>query len=525
MFLLLYELRIYAAEREIDQTEITKLTNMLYKYVSESGFYDPMVFKSRWEEYKKHDFDADASAYEASKAAKIVNLDKCFEQICEYASIDAAETARLKEELDAYLALTDREGKEDVERRTRKKAVDLFYEVYEKAFFASLDDLEVPPVVSMFLNFGFMDVECVGEDIGNQLATLLESLYKCQSESVYTIYTWLKAVYEGDREPSKNELDLDYRGYVIEERKAGNIPEDKVNEWMANQTEKVKFEIANFFKSANRTTSGKMSSFCPVITDNDFSAEPERMLLTVDALEEAIKKIEEVDFRIFLRERFYTDMDAGIKSEPYLAKVHPDIILLPNSGMRAMMWQECGGIKVDTPGRFVFPMFTLDDIDRLMMYCCGSFRWEICRKEQGARWNDISSECLTSDFYDYFTFYRKNKDLSAENKEKVKTLLKSSRNNMREAFTKQYAIWISFEAKGSIRLNKAERNIFAKYCPFAKIYRDKVSGHPMFEQSVSKYNIKNSQTLHHISAVFDKLVKNGGELPEEIKLGIKYLKM
>ena len=268
-----------------------------------------------------------------------------------------------------------------------------------------------------------------------------------------------------------------------------------------------------------------MTAFCPVLTKEDFGAEPMRMLLTSAKLQEALGKIEEIDYGIFLREGYYTDMEANVKSEAYLKRVEPDIILLPNCGMRAMMWQECGGIKVDSPGRFVFPLFTFDDLDKLMIYCCGAFRWEICRKEQGPRWNDIASDCLTSDFYDYFTFYRKNKDLSAENKEKVKILLKSSRNNMREAFTKQYTIWINFEAKGSIRLNKAERNILNKYCTFSKAYRSKVSSHPMFEQVLSRHEIKTAQAVNHLKNIIDKVEKNGGEVPDEVRQGIDYLRM
>lgn len=525
MFMLLYELRKFCAERRINPDEVNKLMEMLYKYISESGFYEAADIKIRWAEYKNHNFHEDTQAYEQAMEAQQAKFDDTFAHICEFGGFSEAETEKLREDLTNFLALEDREGKEDKERRTRKKAVDMFYKVYEAVFFRSLKHRELDPIIEMFLHFGFMDIDAVGIELADQLVELTEKLFLCQSDHVFTIYTWLRAVYSGEREPSKNELDLDYRGFVLEERKSGNIPESKVADWMNDQTEKVKFEIANFFKSSNRTTSGKMSAFCPVLTADGFGSEPARMLVTESKLKEAMAKIEEIDFGIFLREAYFTDMEANIKSEAYLHRVQPDIILLPNCGMRAMMWQECGGIKVDTPGRFVFPLFTLDDLDRLMVYCCGAFRWEICRKEQGARWNDISSECLTSDFYDYFTFYRKNKDLTAENKEKIKTLLKSSRNNMREAFTKQYNIWINFEAKGSIRLNKSERNILAKYCPFSKPYREKVASHPMFEQSITRYNVKTSQALHHLKMVFDKYEKNGGVTPDEVKQGMKYLQM
>lgn len=530
MFESLFNLRIYMAERGMEQDGIMKLMKMLYKYLSNCGIYDKQLIKERWAEYDSHDFAASAAAFDEAKVQKQAEFTQTFEHICEFAEVDEDKQNEYRKQLDDYLALSDREGKEDNERRIRKKAVDLFYDIYRKTFFRALEfeamGGELDTIILMFLNFGYIDYEAVGEELTYQLADLVERLETlCESDHLFTIYKWLRMVYQADREPSKNELDLDYRGFVLEERKSGNIPESEMQTWMNDQEQKVIFEIDNFFKSANRTTSGKMTAFCPVLTKEDFGAEPMRLLLTQSKLMEAMNKIEEVDYGIFLREGYFTDMDAGVKSEAYLKRVEPDIILLPNVGMRAMMWQECGGIKVDSPGRFVFPMFTLDDIDKMMIYCCGAFRWEICRKEQGSRWNDIGSECLTSDFYDYFTFYRKNKDLSAENKEKVKTLLKSSRNNMREAFTKQYTIWINFEAQGSIRLNKAERNILNKHCTFSKAYRAKVKSHPMFEQGISRHEIKQSQALHHLKTIIDKVEKNDGVVPDEVKKGMEYLKM
>ena len=530
MFELIFNLRIYAAQRGADQKNIEKLMKMLYKFISQSGLYDKALIKERWTEYDSHDFAATAAAFDEAKMMKQAEFTQTFEHICEFAEVDEDKTAEYKAQLAEYLALSDREGKEDNERKVRKKAVDIFYELYQKTFFRALEfeayGGELDTIIKMFLHVGFIEYDAIGDDLTNELADIVERLDSlCLGEHTFTIYSWLRAVYAGEREPSRNELDLDYRGFVLEERKSGNISEADMPAWMNDQEQKVKFEMNNFFVSANRTTSGKMSSFCPVLTKEDFGAEATRMLLTQTKLQEALAKIEEVDYGIFLREGFFTDMEANVKSESYLKRVEPDIILLPNCGMRAMMWQECGGIKVDTPGRFVFPMFTFDDLDKLMIYCCGAFRWEICRKEQGSRWNDIGSECLTSDFYDYFTFYRKNKDLSAENKEKVKTLLKSSRNNMREAFTKQYTIWINFEAQGSIRLNKAERNILNKHCTFSKPYRSKVSSHPMYEQGISRHEIKCSQALNHLKTMIDKVEKNGGTVPEEVKQGLEYLRM
>ena len=48
------------------------------------------------------------------------------------------------------------------------------------------------------------------------------------------------------------------------------------------------------------------------------------------------------------------------------------------------------------------------------------FRWEKCRTEMGAQWNNYRYPSLTSEYTDYLQFYKKNSDLSTEKKEKVK---------------------------------------------------------------------------------------------------------
>lgn len=49
------------------------------------------------------------------------------------------------------------------------------------------DDDEPTPIIEMFLNFGFMDVQMVGEDNANILYDLTEHLELCNSEHIFTI--------------------------------------------------------------------------------------------------------------------------------------------------------------------------------------------------------------------------------------------------------------------------------------------------------------------------------------------------
>ena len=55
-------------------------------------------------------------------------------------------------------------------------------------------------------------------------------------------------------------------------------------------------------------------------------------------------------------------------------EILPDVILMPNAGTRTLMWQETSGAKIDTPARFLFPIFSAVDLDDQMVECIGRYR-------------------------------------------------------------------------------------------------------------------------------------------------------
>ena len=61
-----------------------------------------------------------------------------------------------------------------------------------------------------------MDSGLLGEEYTEQLYAVAERLSECNSEHVYTMYEWLKSIYIGKNEPSKNEFDLDYPAYLAD---------------------------------------------------------------------------------------------------------------------------------------------------------------------------------------------------------------------------------------------------------------------------------------------------------------------
>ena len=312
---------------------------------------------------------------------------------------------------------------------------------------------------------------------------------------------------------------------MAELKKTGKVNEKQMRDYANNREMKVKFEIQNMFTSGNRVTYGRVSTFCPILGENDLINSVDKMLVTAQKIEDAMNKVRKVDFSVFYRGVVFSDPDKGINREEIMKEVLPNIILMPNAGTRAMMWQETAGVRRDTPARYMFPIFTAVDLDDMMVETTGRYRWEICRKIQGVHWNDIRDKSLTAEYCDYIQFYKKNHDLSTEAKEKIKSALLRGKNNYREVFVKDYQNWIKYESKGSFRLNKVSREILVTYCPFSKEIREELKSNPMYQNAWQKYDILITKKIQRIKGVYDKYQKAGGKITDELKDNLEYYMM
>ena len=169
---------------------------------------------------------------------------------------------------------------------------------------------------------------------------------------------------------------------------------------------------------------------------------------------------------------------------------------MPNIGIRGVMWQEIEGRKRTTPSRMMVSIFQMEDLNNLIVRMTGEYRWEMCKRIQGARWNDVSDASLTSEYFDYIQFYKKNRDLSADAKDKVKLSMQKAKNSFKEMFIRDYCSWIIYEGAGSPRLNKVARTILFTYCPFAKEIRNKLKANPLYKDMMDRYDIKLGQKIH-----------------------------
>ena len=375
----------------------------------------------------------------------------------------------------------------------------------------------------MFLYYGYMDEELAGIENCIYLAKLLPMLGKDTDMGVYPFFDWLKAIYEGKKEPSRNEFEEDYSDYLHKQKAAGSITDAEMQAFMRNTMSKVSYELRNMFQNCNKITFGRISTFCPIFTSDNVLKKLPSSHVTAATVGHAIEQIRAIDYSVFYRETLTTSLDptSSLKENVHVEYL-PDIILLPNVGTRGVMWQEIEGKKRNSPARMMFSIFHMEDINTSLIRLAGEFRWEMCKRIQGYRWNDVADRSLTSEYFDYIQFYRKNNELTTEMKERVKQSLQRAKNSFKEMFIRDYILWILFEGAGSPRLNKVARRILFTYCPFSKDIRVKLSANPQYGDIIQRYELHTSQKIHRFEQISQKLKNNGTQIPSYISDELLY---
>lgn len=514
----LLALYMYLKKDKKDTAKIEKTLIDVLKFAKALNIYNPKLIEALTKEFN------DAKKFEPKEVVEDTEegpSSDC-EIILNYAGFTGEKKAEYLERFAEYSKCYTKIQKNKDANALRKQINNDFYEIYKKCFLRAVNDRNIPATIEMYLNFGYVDGAFLEEEKINGLFSITTHMDLVSSEHVFTIFNWLKAVYRGDREPSRNEFDLDFRQYLIEEYKQGNIKKEDIDKIVAKPEERACFEIDNMFKTCNRLTYGNISSFSAVLNDADLFNEPSNMLITRNKLYNAVNQVRGVDFSAFYRPVYTNNMPDLLKNEALMKEVLPDIILMPNAGCKGMMWQETASIKNDTPARYMLPIFATCDLEDEIIELTARFRWEMCRKIQGARWNDIREHSLTSDYYDYLQFYKKNHDLSNDAKDQIKSSLVKAKNSFREVFVRDYYNWIKYESKGGFRLNKFVRNIVFKYCPFAKETRSKLEDSPMFSDAIHKFNVNNKKQLKRLQAIYDRYSKEGGVVTPELKENLDF---
>lgn len=422
----------------------------------------------------------------------VASLPNSLDQILRYAPISDEDKEKLKTNIDHLVEVPDRLSAEDDVKKAKKTITPIVFKLYLACYRKIREGLIAPPkAVELFMNYGYIDERLLDPEHLEFLCGIEyeENEGPCK---VVSMMEWLDMIQEGKREPSKSEFDEDYTENLRSLKKQGEITEKEQKALLYDMDKRVEYEIMNMFTSNMRTLYGQPSAYMPILYKEAIFGYLDKILVTKRSINESVKNLIKIDYSVFYREVIYSNTDLKISNETIMKNVYPDVILFPLFGTNASMWQEIGGKNKGTPARFCFPVMTSTNIDDLMVKMFGRFRWEICRCIQGMAWNDVKVKSLTSEYMDYIQFYRKNRDLSDEAREKVKLQIQKARNNSREIFLMDYEAWIKNEANGSMKMNKVAREIVATYCPFEKSLRTKLNVQRPYEVAQAR-GMRNAQ--------------------------------
>lgn len=444
-------------------------------------------------------------------------------QIMLYAGYDEERGIDLKQALDSYSEIQNRIESDDSLRTIRRRIASHFYDLYKDTVLASLHtELHMPPIVKMFLLFGFLDERLVSKEDTEALFGY-SCAYRYDGGKIIPIYEWLKKIYNLEVVPSLNEFQQDFQAHLKELVQNGDITKDEMETRSVDPMARLSFEIKNMFTLGNRMTFGRVSIFSPVYDSQARMLPLEKSYLSSDTLTEELNNVRAVDYSIFYRTKIFK-MPDNDSIQLFLHKEQiPYIILFPNVGQNMVLWQSIEGRVRNSPSRMLAPFFYEEKLTDSIIRICGEYRWEVCKTEQGVRWTDITDPSLTAEYHDFLQFYKKNSSLSKDHKEKIKTQLKKYSNNYKKVFLNDYLSYVKFESNANMRLLKQVREVLFKYCPFSKDIRESLMTSPQYEKLIETRNNKTEHKTRPLHNLVQKINNQNEEPPAEIIDEINFL--
>lgn len=445
------------------------------------------------------------------------------EKILAYAGMEEEKNEKLRQQLTVFAGIEDKHGTTDEVSSVRRSLTSLYYDLYEAVIRKYVKEEKPIPLLEMFLTFGLLD-----EHLVNDVA-LADLFYTKRDEDmgdyqIYNMKEWLFKIYQGEHQPSRNEFDLDYDATFRDMKKTQKFTKEQEEAYKKDQMGKMIFELRNMLTSVNKMTQGQIMTFCPILfTDGEESLKP--LITQKSNVRKTFDGLLKLDYSCFYREITFWDTEHGVNKEFIQKQVKPIVILMPNIGTKGAMWQELSGPKKDTPARFALPLMCRENLTKLAVLMMGQYRWEICRNIQGVYWNDLSEKSLTSEYFDYAQFYKKNHDLSQQAKDKIKQNLTKAKNSFRGMFVQDYSEWVLLESKGSQRLNKVVREILTEYIPFPKSIREELKKNPTYASNIEKFERHTAEKFKKASNVEATIIKHKGKVTEDLQNYLEFLQM
>ncbi|HEX3075956.1 MAG TPA: hypothetical protein VHQ24_03705, partial [Lachnospiraceae bacterium] len=250
---------------------------------------------------------------DADKA--IVELKDSLNKILEYAGISQDESNEFKNQMAEFKKMSDKFDTSDEARVIRRGIMRMFYPLYQTVFMRAYKEKSNDKVIDLFLRYAFLDETLLTKEQLIELYYLPEQLDNSIPCKVYNIKDWLVEIYEGRKEPSKSEFDLDFTEDFREKRKSMHMTPQEEKAYLEDPMRKLNYEIINMFQYNNRLVNGQVATFVPILHSDIFVKGLNSTFVTAAKVNYTVNQLREIDYSIFYRETLYFDRAKKIEKE------------------------------------------------------------------------------------------------------------------------------------------------------------------------------------------------------------------
>ena len=442
---------------------------------------------------------------------KDVSSQDQFNTLSQVLNLDAKSSSLIKEIIDSLKGDLFKNLK-NTSNETIKRFNNNFFLNYYNAFLKHQQNPQDKALL-LYLKFGHISNELISSDVNDFIINNLK--LDEASENIIPLYHWLKMILTNQEQPCRSELGINYEKAIRDRYKKMSRKEKE--HWDGiSKDQKAKDKVSYELNNAIRVIMGmaNTSKAIPHTLLGGLFAKAEHNFVSVSKLSKLIREIRKIDFSVFYRETVYHPNNNS--TEIINKEVEPYFILLPICGDKVVFWEEYCGNKKSTRGRIFVPIFFTGNLRASMIQALAAFRWELCRSTKGALWTDAVEGGLTGMFYDHVTFYKKNTKLSFEAKEKLGQLIRDNRKEPKRLFMYYYNLWIEYESKGIMKMDKICRQIFFKHLPFSSQIRDELNRIPIYHELINKYNNICQRNINRLEIRYKSRKNEQGELPKEL---------
>jgi hypothetical protein len=466
---------------------------------------------------EKEDGSVDVVESEFQVPEELMNSLK---QIIEYAELEEREKEIFITEYNTYMKISNKFDIYSDARKHLRRIRDIYWKIYEKSFLKAYRTKKIPKPVELMFYFGYIDENAVSR---NTLSFLYN--FKDVTKYSYPIFygwEWLKLIYEQKELPSVNSLGETWEELIRKKKRSMGKKELEEAGGLDTPEKRLSHEIKEAYSELVRLCSGSPITACPILIEEQITTDLKNVMRKA-TLEKTVKEILKIDFSAFYREVLWMSED-GNRKEFVMVEVIPNFVILPVVGSKAFMWQELGSRDKRSRGRIFVPIIPTADVFDMLLEAVGAFRWELTRTIAGHSWADPTEGILTGDYFDYQSFYKKDKSLSEEVKRKISEEFKKFRD-VKARFVNDYKKWIKYESQGIMKLNKRVREIMFKHVPFPREIRNKLKDFsPVYNDLNTRFENLRRKKIRELEIRYRKYQNELGELPEELRGNIEFYK-